>query len=201
MRRAEIREHNRAALITAAITEIAAHGYQSARLGDIADRAGLTTGAIYSIFGSKQALLFAAIHRIVAEHHDTFRPLTDPDLPLNEVLRGYAAAVLDAAAENRAREYFAFELEAMAATLRDPQLRSDVDEQVPSNLDLLKELLTDHPIDQADGPRTTAAQVARLAPAVHALMSGFAQHAIVEPAGVDRDYVNESLIALLTLVE
>ncbi|MFF3225814.1 hypothetical protein ACFYV7_23660 [Nocardia suismassiliense] len=111
------------------------------------------------------------------------------------------AAVLDAAAENRAREYFAFELEAMAATLRDPQLRSGVDEQVPSNLDLLKELLTDHPIDQADRPRTTAEQVARLAPAVHALMRGFAQHAIVEPAEVDRDYVNESLIALLALID
>ncbi|MFI9402533.1 TetR/AcrR family transcriptional regulator [Nocardia sp. NPDC052316] len=201
MRRAEIRENNRAALITAAITEIAAHGYQSARLGDIADRAGLTTGAIYSIFGSKQALLFAAIHRIVAEYHDTFRPLTEPDLPLADVLRGYAATVLDAAAENRAREYFAFELEALAATLRDPQLMSDVDEQVPTNLDLVTDLLIDHPIDRIDGPRTTAAHVARLAPAVHALMTGFAQHAIVAPTEVDREYVTESLIALVALID
>ncbi|WP_040735366.1 TetR/AcrR family transcriptional regulator [Nocardia tenerifensis] len=148
MKRAQIRESNRAALIAATISEIAAHGYQSARLGDIADRAGLTTGAIYSIFGSKRAMLVAAIHRMAADYHDTMRPLTDPTLSLADVVRGYALVVLDTAGEDRAREYFAFELEAMAAALRDPKLLSEMDSEVPSSPELLTTLLTDRAIDR-----------------------------------------------------
>lgn len=200
MKRAQIREHNREALITAAITEIAANGYQSARLGDVADQAGLTTGAIYSIFGSKRALLIAAIHQMVAEYHDTMRPLADPALTLDEVLRGYADAVLDATGDSRAREYFAFELETLATTLRDPQLMAEVDAQVPSGPELLRTLLTDRVIDPPDHRGTTAEQAARLAPAVHALVNGFAHRAVIDPTEVDRADVIAALTALKALV-
>lgn len=48
MKRAEARQRNTTALLDAALTEMAAHGYAAARLEDIAARAGLTTGAVYS---------------------------------------------------------------------------------------------------------------------------------------------------------
>lgn len=52
-------ERTRRRLIDAAAEVIAERGYQAASLTDIATRAGLTTGAVYSAFGSKQALLVA----------------------------------------------------------------------------------------------------------------------------------------------
>ncbi|MEU2175669.1 MULTISPECIES: TetR/AcrR family transcriptional regulator [Nocardia] len=197
MRRAETREANQHALIDAAIADIAEHGYQAARLADIAARAGLTTGAIYSIFGSKRALLIAATKRLVEEYQQTLRPLADPDLDLPGVVRGYASAVLDSTDSPRAREHFAFELEGLAAALRDPQLMSEVDTQVPSTPSLLTALFTDRRIGAA---RTTAEQAERLAPAVHALVTGFAQHAVIDPNSVDRDFVMASAVQLTALV-
>ncbi|MGX1772691.1 TetR/AcrR family transcriptional regulator [Nocardia brasiliensis] len=197
MRRAETREANQHALIDAAIADIAEHGYQAARLIDIAERAGLTTGAIYSIFGSKRALLIAATKRLVEEYQQTLRPLADPDLDLRAVVRGYARAVLDSTGEPHAREHFAFELEGLAAALRDPQLMSEVDTQVPSTPVLLATLFTDRRIGAA---RTTAEQAERLARAVHALVTGFAQHAVIDPGSVDRDFVLASAVQLTALV-
>ncbi|WP_280300785.1 TetR/AcrR family transcriptional regulator [Nocardia neocaledoniensis] len=197
MRRAETREANQHALIDAALADIAEHGYQASRLADIAARAGLTTGAIYSIFGSKRALLIAATKRLVEEYQQTLRPLADPDLDLPDVVRGYARAVLESTESPRARERFSFELESLAATLRDPQLMSEVDAQVPSTPSLLTTLLTGRRIGAT---RTTAAQAGQLAPAVHALVTGFAQHAVIDPNSVDRDFVIASAVQLTALV-
>lgn len=197
MRRAETREVNQHALIDAAIADIAEHGYQAARLTDIAARAGLTTGAIYSIFGSKRALLIAATKRMVEDYQQTLRPLADPELDLRAVVRGYARAVFDSTGAPHAREHFAFELEGLAAALRDPQLMSEVDTQVPSTPGVLATLFTDRRIGTA---RTTAEQAERLAQAVHALVTGFAQHAVIDQDSVDRDFVVASALQLTALV-
>ena len=50
-------ESTRGRLIAAAIEVFRDNGYEGAKVGDIARRSGLTTGAIYSTFGSKDALL------------------------------------------------------------------------------------------------------------------------------------------------
>ena len=47
-------------LVEAATAVFAERGYDGARVGDIARRAGLTTGAIYSNFTGKAQLLAAA---------------------------------------------------------------------------------------------------------------------------------------------
>jgi AcrR family transcriptional regulator len=47
-------------LVEAALEVFADRGYHAASLSEIAARAGLTTGAVYSTFGSKKALLVAA---------------------------------------------------------------------------------------------------------------------------------------------
>ncbi|MFI9508367.1 TetR family transcriptional regulator [Nocardia sp. NPDC052566] len=197
MRREQIRENNRKALIAAAVADIAEHGYQAAKLGEIAERAHLTTGAVYSIFGSKRALLVAATRQTVEDFNESLRPLADPVLSLTEVLDGYVAAMLGPA-DGRAHERFAFELETMAAALRDPRLMAEIEAEVPQALPLLTELLTDRRADS--GIRTTAAQAARMAPAVEALLSGFAQHGNALRPYVDRDYVRASAVALTALI-
>ncbi|MBF6327910.1 TetR/AcrR family transcriptional regulator [Nocardia transvalensis] len=202
MRRAQIRESNRQALIAAAIAEIGERGYQAAKLGDIAERAGLTTGAVYSNFGGKKDLLVAAWKQLIEQFRETLTPLSDPQLDLTEVLRRYTSTVLGSAAEGRAHELFAFELAAMAAAIRDPKLLAHIDSEVPQGLPVLIELLTDHRIGSGAGHRrTTKDQAARLAPAVDTLVKGFAQHAILGGTNVDRDYVVDCVIALTALID
>ncbi|WP_225732472.1 MULTISPECIES: TetR/AcrR family transcriptional regulator [unclassified Nocardia] len=204
MRRAEITEKNRKALIEAAIADIAEHGYQAARLGALAERAGLTTGAVYSIFGSKRALLVAATRQLVTEFHATLEPLADPALSLTEVLRGYAAAMLGHTGTSRARKRFTFELESLTAALRDDELRAELESQSPQAIPALTRLLTDRVIDSGATPtdaHTTPEQAARLAAAVQALLSGFAQHCIVTRSEIDHDYAAESAVALTALID
>ena len=53
-------EETRRRLVECAVEVFADRGYHAATLSEIAARAGLTTGAVYSTFGSKKALLVAA---------------------------------------------------------------------------------------------------------------------------------------------
>src|SRR5580704_12473253 len=55
------RERTRAALIAAALEIIASKGFAAASLDEIAAKAGMTKGAIYSNFSSKAGLLLAAM--------------------------------------------------------------------------------------------------------------------------------------------
>ncbi|NEW38045.1 TetR family transcriptional regulator [Nocardia cyriacigeorgica] len=201
MRRADLQLNNRKALLEATIAAIAARGHQSTRLSELADQVGLTTGAIYSIFGSKKALMIAAIQHLMADFQQSLASLLDdPSLDLAEVLRGYADAALGSAGGAQGYQVFAFELDMLGAALRDPQLRADIAAEVPRRLPTLITLCTDRRIDPVGTHTTTADQARRLAPAVDALVTGFAQHAVLEPDNVDRDYVLESTVALITLV-
>ncbi|MFI2273873.1 MULTISPECIES: TetR/AcrR family transcriptional regulator [Catenuloplanes] len=61
MTRAEMQEHNRRKVITAARAEFLARGFREAKIDDIAERAELTRGAVYSNFPSKRALYFTVL--------------------------------------------------------------------------------------------------------------------------------------------
>ncbi|MFD0596869.1 helix-turn-helix domain-containing protein [Catellatospora coxensis] len=70
--RAETQQRNRAGVLSAARAEFATRGYREATVDGIAERAGLTRGAVYSNFPGKRALYFAVLADD-AEHA--------PDLP------------------------------------------------------------------------------------------------------------------------
>ncbi|MGW0562269.1 TetR/AcrR family transcriptional regulator [Streptomyces sp. NPDC003016] len=59
--RAELQEHNRARVLDAARSEFAERGFPGAKVDAIAERAGLTRGAVYSNFPGKRALYFAVL--------------------------------------------------------------------------------------------------------------------------------------------
>ena len=68
-------------LLRAAEEEVAERGYDGARIRSIADRAGLTTGAVYSRFSGKEDLLVAALTR------SPNTTLLTGDAPAKEVIR------------------------------------------------------------------------------------------------------------------
>jgi Transcriptional regulator len=59
--RAQTQERNRAKVLAAARDEFAERGYRGAKIDAIAERAGLTRGAVYSNFPGKRALYFAVL--------------------------------------------------------------------------------------------------------------------------------------------
>jgi AcrR family transcriptional regulator len=61
MTRAEMQEHNRRKVIAAARVEFLAKGFRDAKIDDIAERAELTRGAVYSNFTSKRALYLTVL--------------------------------------------------------------------------------------------------------------------------------------------
>ncbi|MCO6010642.1 TetR/AcrR family transcriptional regulator [Actinoallomurus purpureus] len=91
--RAQTRERNRAQVLAAARREFAERGYRDAKVDHIAERAGLTRGAVYSNFPGKRALYFS----VLAE--DAERPAT-PAAPATaetsrESLGAFARAWID----------------------------------------------------------------------------------------------------------
>src|SRR4051812_24180211 len=85
--RAATRERNRAALLKAAAELAVDTGYERTSLDAVAQRAGLTKGAIYSIFGSKPAL-FA---ELVTPQFGIFslKDVAAPGVPLKEAVTAY----------------------------------------------------------------------------------------------------------------
>lgn len=62
--RVELQEANRARVLEAARQEFAERGFRDAKIDAIAERAGLTRGAVYSNFPGKRALYFAVLAAI-----------------------------------------------------------------------------------------------------------------------------------------
>lgn len=197
MPRTQSKHRNRAALIDAAIDEMAARGFQEARLEDIAARAGLTTGAVYSIFGSKRKLMDAAIALLAVEFAEELAPLHDPRLALVEVVRGYARTTFRAATRPQARERFAVELEYAIVSLREG---GGADGALPGALDRLTRLLTGRTAPQLHDGHTTHAHAARLAAALAALVRGLTQEAVLLPGSVDAEYAADAAAALIGLL-
>lgn len=119
--RSEAREDNRRELLEAARELIVEVGYASAQLDEIADRAGLTKGAIYSIFGGKLELLRA----VVDEHAAQMRPILElqfdaaPTTTAEELVTNLVLTYLDFIDRQDAARLLAFELDLAGLALRD----------------------------------------------------------------------------------
>jgi AcrR family transcriptional regulator len=124
----------RAKLLQAAATVYAAHGFAGATLDDVAEEAGLTKGAVYGHFGSKDNLLVALMEEYlaaeIAEQVALFdrdettwkRPLAGSDQWMNELdespeaFRLLIEFWLAAGRDEQLRERFVAGLEALRVT-------------------------------------------------------------------------------------
>ncbi|HEX8132669.1 MAG TPA: helix-turn-helix domain-containing protein, partial [Actinomycetes bacterium] len=89
--RAEAQARNRARVLAAAREELIERGFRDARIDDIAERAGLTRGAVYSNFPGKRALYFA----VLAEQAEGApEPHPPPGASAREALGGFGRAFL-----------------------------------------------------------------------------------------------------------
>jgi AcrR family transcriptional regulator len=89
----DIEETRRRQILEAAEKVFAARGIEKARMDDIVQESGLSKGALYWYFKSKDALITALLDRVFISEMREAEALTDADLPASEKLRrfvGYA---------------------------------------------------------------------------------------------------------------
>lgn len=116
-KRGNKRERTRARLVDAAVAVAEEKGLVAASLDEIAARAGMTRGAIYSNFAGKADLVMA-----VAETHGVqLAPDYTPGAPLRTQLAALADAVIAILPMAQTRSRLSAELQAYAAI--DPELR------------------------------------------------------------------------------
>ncbi len=98
---ASLRDDNadatREAILEVARAAFAADGYHAAKVGEIARRARVTTGALYHHFGSKKDLFRAVVHLVMTDLMSVTTAAPDPDADPLDLLKHVLSAVLDRA--------------------------------------------------------------------------------------------------------
>lgn len=175
--RDEIRAENRRALLDSARRLMAAEG-ADVPLDRVTAAAGLTTGAVYSIFGSKSDLLVALLAEAFAAQWETTAHLADPALDLGEVLAGYARAWVERAGRGAHAE-IRLDLQVVLLATEDVRLRERCLQLVRREEERLAALLTGRRV-AARARRTDDTEAARIATALRALGVGFAVRAVLD---------------------
>jgi AcrR family transcriptional regulator len=110
-------------LLEAAAEVFSEKGYEGARVGEIARRAGLTTGAIYAQFKNKADLLQETIARWGSEGVDLFLMGSTQGGTAAELLTDMGVGLLTDPPEDWVEGLL---LEAMASARRDPELATHI---------------------------------------------------------------------------
>ena len=103
-------------LIEAAAEVFAERGYDGAGVAEIARRAGVTTGAIYSRYRGKAELLFEALDNALENHLDGILASSNQNSPA-DILSSLGSSLL-----NNRGDQDALLLEAIVASRRDSEL-------------------------------------------------------------------------------
>ena len=148
--RTERKAATRSRLLDAAARVYAAHGFSGATLDDVAEEAGLTKGAVYGHFGSKDNLLVALMEEYLAaelaeqiglfDRDETSwkRPWSGSDRWIEELdespdaFRLLIEFWLAAGRDEQLRERFIVGLEALRATFAEFAAKSSVDAGTPA---------------------------------------------------------------------
>ncbi|WP_113703655.1 TetR/AcrR family transcriptional regulator [Nonomuraea lactucae] len=175
MNRAAAKERNRRALLDAARRIVARDGYR-AKLDEIAEHAGLTTGAVYSLFGSKDGLLIALAADYFGPHHERITQALTPDMDLAGAAEAFARYYRSLCDDPGALGHLTFEISLYDMALRDPALRAKLADSELAHEEGLAALFA----GRSHGTATTTEQQARrLARALRALLSGLSRAVIL----------------------
>jgi AcrR family transcriptional regulator len=89
------RPSQKSKILEAALSCFAERGYDGTRIHHIAKRAGVSEGALYKHYASKEALAQELYAHYFAEFAGQLEQIANADLPAHERLRQIAQAVLD----------------------------------------------------------------------------------------------------------
>jgi AcrR family transcriptional regulator len=179
------RQRTRARLIEAAAQVIGEKGYEKTSLEEVAARAGMTRGAIYGNFASKDELLLAFVEQRWRPVVPRFRP----GAPFAEQMRRLGEAVADAAEERRALAAGALSFMLYAATHED--VRRELSARNAGIYARMEAGLAEF-FDPAELPMAPGAFVRVL----HAMSDGFMIAAFMQPQVYTRPLIVAAFEAL-----
>ncbi|MGW4408077.1 TetR/AcrR family transcriptional regulator [Nonomuraea sp. NPDC004702] len=192
--RAESKAANKRALIEAA-REIVGRDGSKAKLEDITELAGLTTGAVYSLFGGKNGLMAAMVDDYVGPL-DLRAPETGGfGTRLAEVVAEIARRYLRMSADPQAAGRMLFEARVLDLVLNDPDLHRRLNTSIRSTEVEFAALFTGR---EHGGAAVTEGQALRLARALSALLSGLGQSVVLGAHEADEEFFVETALALIT---
>jgi AcrR family transcriptional regulator len=181
--REEKKARTRAQLIDAAATVFARRGYVAASLDEVAEEAGLTKGAVYSNFDSKEELFQAVIDERFNEPMKRAADVIESSAGTTEELAMVGARAFVGVVEQE-REVFLLALEMNIHVARHPELAPAFAAGRREQLAEVADIITEHSKASGDPLPLPADQ---LAIAVEALSQGIALHTLVDPEGVPDD--------------
>ncbi|MEU0126005.1 TetR/AcrR family transcriptional regulator [Streptomyces albidoflavus] len=171
MTRVEAKERNRRALLDAALEVVARDGYR-ARLDEIAARAGLTTGAVYSLFGSKNGLVVALADDRLRPQYEEMGQVVPAGLGLVEAVDAFARHYRRGLDAPDARSALSLQITLLDMALHDPELGARLAASVREQEHQLVALFAGRPHASST---VTPHQARRLTTALRALLTGLGQ--------------------------
>ncbi len=189
--REEKKARTRAQLIDAAATVFARRGFVAASLDEVADEAGLTKGAVYSNFDSKEELFQAVIDERLNE--PMLRRAADIGVTGNISERAMEGARLFVDIAQQERELFLLALEHNIYVARHPEHAAAFTTRYREQLATVADLITEHSEKWGLALPLPADQMAI---AAEALAQGMALQRLADPDSVPDDLLGR-LYALL----
>lgn len=197
MTRAETKERNRRALLDAAFQLVSRDGHR-AKLEEIAELAGLTTGAIYSLFGSKNDLVVAVVADYLRPQYDEIEQVLTADMDLPAAVDAFARHYRRSCDAPDARAGLSLQITLLDMALHDPKLGSRLADSVGAQESRLIALFSGR---SHRGQAVSPAQAQRLATALRALLVGLGQGVVLGLAqDADDQYFADAALALTGLV-
>jgi AcrR family transcriptional regulator len=190
--REEKKARTRAQLIDAAATVFARRGFVAASLDEVAEEAGLTKGAVYSNFDSKEELFEAVIEDRLNEPMKHAADVIDSGTGSTEEMAQAGARAFVGVVQQE-REVFLLALEMNIHVARHPELGPAFAARRREQLAEVADIITDHSKRSGDPLPLPANQMAI---AVEALSQGIALSALVDPEGVPSDLLGRAYALL-----
>jgi AcrR family transcriptional regulator len=174
------RAQTRARLLKAAGTVFAERGYDRASLDDVAVAAGLTKGAVYSSFASKEELFYALMRERIRERLELVTKAVERQATVRDITRDAGGALAEL--NSSQAEWHLLFIEFWARAVRDPDLRNEFARERRSARGLIASLLQEQ---AAEANVELPAPAEQLAIGVLALANGIAIEHLADPDTVD----------------
>ncbi|WP_411079457.1 TetR/AcrR family transcriptional regulator [Streptomyces sp. cmx-18-6] len=195
MTRAEAKERNRRALLDAAFRVVSRDGYR-ARLDEIVERAGLTTGAVYSLFGSKSGLLVALVDDYLQPHYEEIEQVVPAGADLLGAVDAFARHYRRTCDAGGASADQSLQFTLLDLALHDPEVGSRLAESIRAQEARLVALFAGRP---HGGGLVTPEQAHHLATALRAVLIGLSQGVLLGLApAADEQYFADTARALVS---
>ncbi|MEJ2858037.1 MULTISPECIES: TetR/AcrR family transcriptional regulator [unclassified Saccharothrix] len=178
--RAEKAARTRVDLLDAAARVFARKGYSGASVGDIAEEAGYTHGAVYSQFRNKQDLFFALYEQTTTRRAEA---LAQVFLAAEGTLRERMKAVTDWSMVDLKEnpDWFLLHMEFLFAAARDPEVRARFSEGGRTIRNMMGALIQ-HEVDT--GALKSDMTATDMAMGMNGLFLGLALQEVIEPGVV-----------------